>query len=583
MFFLRFPTLKSATIGLLLMAAAYNLPVTPFDTAVMAQAPARGGSGTAPRVPAGSVSGRVTAGGEGVGGIGIELLPIRMNYQRRAVARATTDEQGRYRLTRVPGGRYVIRPLAPTFVLADNLGSGPGKTVVVDEGESVEDINFSMTRGAVITGRITDAEGRPVIAEFVRLDFLDERSQRLNLPYFSSDSRFETDDRGVYRMYGLPPGRYRVSVGNSRDDSMMVTTRGRRAYLRTFYPGVTVESEAKLVEVGAGAEATGIDIKLGPLAEAFKAYGRIVDEESGQPLPGIRYSFGTTNREQTFFGGFGYADRSNQRGEFRIDNLAPGYYSVFVYMDGESEFYSEPTLFEIVDGDVRGLEVRVRRGASMSGVVVAEGPNRRAVLDKLRLQQIYIQVEKQGLQIPMRPLIFAADGSFRVVGLPPGRVMFNVNPYISEGTTTIRIERDGVIQPGGMELTAGEQVTGVRLVVTSGTGSLRGRVVTPSGLVPEGMQLNLVMSFTDPHMAQRQGFVQQSVEVDERGRFFLDGLAAGEYELTLQAFRRPAPGSNRPPQQAARTVTQRVVVVNGSQAEVTLTLDAGADEEEGKP
>ena len=82
--------------------------------------------------------------------------------------RATTDQDGFYRIANVPPGNYEVSPAAPAFVPAD-IKQPRGKTVLVGEDENVENINFALVRGGVITGRVTDADGRPVIQQQVNI------------------------------------------------------------------------------------------------------------------------------------------------------------------------------------------------------------------------------------------------------------------------------------------------------------------------------------------------------------------------------------------------------------------------------
>src|SRR5207244_12335072 len=71
----------------------------------------------------------------------------------------------------------------------------------------------------VITGRVTDAENKPVVEERVSLQSVDENGAPSRFGVFSSpnDQMYQTDDRGIYRIYGLPAGRYKVSVGRSEE------------------------------------------------------------------------------------------------------------------------------------------------------------------------------------------------------------------------------------------------------------------------------------------------------------------------------------------------------------------------------
>jgi hypothetical protein len=61
------------------------------------------------------------------------------------------------------------RPAAPAYVVAEGNSARGGKSVIVAEDEQVEDINFSMVRGGVITGKVTDADNRPLVAQQVYL------------------------------------------------------------------------------------------------------------------------------------------------------------------------------------------------------------------------------------------------------------------------------------------------------------------------------------------------------------------------------------------------------------------------------
>jgi hypothetical protein len=60
-----------------------------------------------------------------------------------------------------------------------------------------------------------------------------------------------------------------------------------------------------------------------------------------------------------------------------------------------------------------------------------------------------------------------------------------------------------------------------------------------------------------------------TVSPDTRGRFTLDGLFAGEYEISLYITVSPAPG--RPTFQ--KSVTQRVSITNGTETPVTFVID----------
>src|SRR5215207_990283 len=325
----------------------------------------------------GHVAGRVTDAGKAAAGLQVLLL---LNGQT-PVAKATTDGEGRYRIANVPPARYGVLPLAPAYVAETESGqAAAGVTVNVGAGEAVEGVDFSLTRGGVITGQVTDAEGEPVVAERVTLFFVDESGRPA--PAVRNPAMFETDDRGVYRLFGLPAGRYKVSVGQG--STAVVRAGGRRVvYARTFYPGETDEARAEIIELRSGGEAKGIDIRVGQPVQTFSASGRVVDAQTGRPISGAAFSYAPLSADPRQKTAVGRGLRSGADGEFRIDGLLPGRYVVFSNSEGLGEMYAEPSAFNVTGEDVTGLEVKLRRGVSVSGAFVVEGSNSPGILSRL--------------------------------------------------------------------------------------------------------------------------------------------------------------------------------------------------------
>jgi hypothetical protein len=93
---------------------------------------------------------------------------------------------------------------------------------------------------------------------------------------------YQTDDRGVYRIYGLPAGHYKLSAGDEGRGSGVMRAAGY--YPRTYYPDSSEIGKAAIIDVSEGGETKNIDIKLGRRALTYTVSGRIVDAEGGQPL-----------------------------------------------------------------------------------------------------------------------------------------------------------------------------------------------------------------------------------------------------------------------------------------------------------
>lgn len=519
----------------------------------------------------GVITGRVTLGDKGVANVPVFLYPSeRTGPNQTTVARATTDYEGHYRMIGVPAGHYTVSVFTPTMIgPSDGFYGRSGKFVTIAEGEIVEKIDFSLVRGGVITGRVTDTDGSPVIAERVQLNPLDSKDRRLSFSNFNP-YMYETDDRGIYRIYGIPPGRYTVSVGQAAGEgSVRIGMGGRGYYARTFYPNVADQSMATVVEVSEGSEATNIDITLGRKSKSFVAAGRVVDE-NGQPIAGIRVAYGALLQNNQM-GDYGPGTMSDAQGRFRLEGLLPGRYMAFVFNDGKSDSYSNPAPFQIAEGDISGLELKMHRGSSISGVVVIEGVTGKDALTKLQRLSInaFPQRRDSGPLYASRAVI-SPDGSFRINGLAPETVGISISGYPPpKGLRLLRVERDGIEQSGGIELKAGEDVTGVRVVIEYGTGSIRGQIKVEGGSLPEGSRLFIWTR----RAGSRTPNNMQPAQVDARGSFLVEGLATGDYDLALDAYIRPGV----PPIRLRQTVS----VTNGVESATTFTLNLSPKGKEG--
>lgn len=504
--------------------------------------------------PSASISGRVTLNGKPASSIPVILTRNDMNDDGTPVAKATTDEEGRFRIPEAPAGSFRLIPFAPAFVFDDRASFGqPGKVVTITSGEAVEDIDLSLRRGGVITGKVTDSAGRPVVEQTVTLTAIDGQSRQSSFDPTSWGGG-HTDDRGVYRIFGVPEGRYIASVG----EPPRQPGPGPIHYPLTYHPGVTDDAKANVIELGPGTEATGVDITLGLVGKGFTASGRTVDAVTGKPVPSVSCGYGF------LFEGRGVnvidwvGTPSDAQGNFRIHGLTAGHYAAFLIKDSESEYYSDVTAFDINDADVSGLEIRVHRGSGISGVAVIEGFPDRDAAERQGALRIYALTPSKDAGVPFsRPSKLGPDGSFRITGLRPGKVKFSLGGFPAKGFLLTRVERDGVEQPGGsFDIATGEQVSGVRLMITYGAGVIRGQLKIAGGALPAGMKFGIKLN----RLGTDTNRFDWWTETDDRNRFLFENLAAGDYEVTVTADKLPE-------------VKKQVTVTSDGESEVTIVID----------
>jgi hypothetical protein len=315
-----------------------------------------------------------------------------------------------------------------------------------------------------------------------------------------------------------------------------------------------------------GGELTGIDIVIETTEPAtkFAVNGRTVDGATGQPVPNLR--LGLQHFSGTQINYISAPDCiSDQNGRFKIDNLVPGKYGVFGESGPNSELRTDSVTFEIVDQDVTGLLVKTYRGAGASGEVVFEGSNEKPGRGKPRQLLLRAFVMNETVGNMGQSARIGPDGTFRVGGLPAGQLHFSIG-LIEDGPmkslSISRMERDGVILPRGFEIKDGEQITGLKLIVNMGTGTIRGVVKAENGELPPSSHISVWFTNTGVDSKSQSN---PAPIVDSRGRFVVEGLFPGTYEINAAVY---APGQNRSP-----SAKQQVTVTDGSIIEVTLTID----------
>lgn len=522
-----------------------------------------GQSGDQKPIANGSVSGRVTVGGKAASGIAVAAIAGDTINRPNSATRAVTDGEGNYRLRDLLPGQYQIWALTPGLIA--ELEPFPGyfpygsvKSVLLSANEDVANVDLKLISGCVITGRITNVENEPIVEERVLLEFLDEHGNPRFPVQRSREDMYRTDDRGVYRIYGLPPGRYKVSVGYEPNEGL----RGS-LYSRTYYSEPGDPSKAVVVELKEGREAEDIDIKVTPPINTFSVSGRITDGATGRPIPGARYRIALVEKDSSRSPAF-VGLPSDDSGEFRFEGLRPGRYTIAVSSEyfGGGNFYGDPVSFEIMDQDVTGLEVKAIRGVTLSGAVIAEGLSTRELLSLLPDLRVFAWPESPtpNQRTGSGSAAVAADGSFQITGLRPGRVRIHVDSMARNAIrpTVARIEREGIAV--GQMLDIQQSVSGIVVAINYGTGSIRGTMTFVGGDLPADSRIFVNV--------RREGERDAtSVQTDVRGNFVINSLAPGTYELNVQlAFSNRAPRARQPEKQS-------VNVTNGSVSEVSFLVD----------
>jgi hypothetical protein len=340
------------------MTRLLALPLCALFTAVTAAAAQRG------PVETGEISGVVMRTGDSPILLARVLVTISGDALKPSRT-VITDDAGRFAFRDLPAGRFTLVAARPPYIrtaFGARRPGRPGTPITLAAGERLAGVTISMARGAAIAGIVRHSGAEPAPGVQIVATPLDVRSDLTLLPFL-------TDDRGVYRIFGLPPGRYivKASTGSMRPagfsqlsdaemDQILGNLRRRTgsgaasgpgapgarpaaprantaapatfAYAPVYYPGTSDPEQAHVLTLAEGEERAEVDFELEP-ARTSKVEGRV--SIAGGALPAdIQVTLTRSSVRAGLSDPFSatVTARPDAAGAFRFANVLPGTYRV---------------------------------------------------------------------------------------------------------------------------------------------------------------------------------------------------------------------------------------------------------------
>ena len=371
-----------------------------------------------------------------------------------------------------------------------------------------------------------------------------------------------TDDRGIYRIFGLRPGSYIVGTSGSMSDTYFSPYAGSAM---TYHPSSTHDTAAE-VAVASGAEASGVDIQFrgGP---GYVVSGTVTTTSAPSST-----HISLINTDISAVTGSGYVRPDDPRKGFMIQGVNNGNYEIVAYSyDGrEIVASSTPRSITISGADVTGLELRMAPLASVSGQILIEASsNSCGNKSKRAMEEIMISARSDdpsalAALASSASHFFGSDpvvnekGEFAIHSLRPSRYHFEASlpdenwytrsitipaPAAARGHGALMNLRD--ISRAGLEIKSGDKLTGVTVWIAEGAAGLRGKVVAGKEGASLPSRLRVHLAPVDAALANE---VLRYAEVLTRndGSFAFNNLAPGKYWVLA----RPVPDDepvDRPP------------------------------------
>jgi hypothetical protein len=499
------------------------------------------------QTPAGAITGRViNSAGEPVSGASVSAVSV--DYTRRPQS-ANTNTNGDFKVDRLAPGLYRVLAFMPGYVYP----SAPFSIDSADYYRVGDSVTITLTKGAVITGTVTGSNGPLVSVGISAMRVRDETGKKLSTLTGTRDRM--TDDRGVFRFYGLLPGSYLISAAKPRSGPVGPTAYDNDA--PTYYPSATRDTATEIV-VRDGDEVTA-DIQY--RGEPGHAISGSVENIQLQTQSGSPASITLTELHNRMpMGGVGTNSFDNFN--FAFYGVPDGDYelSASQFLPNRELLKSEPRVIKVRGADVTSVKLPLSPMATIEGRVVLEAdpkadcgrrretalqemvilasryePESKPATGKKAATAVDVSVLSQTIRVESTP---DAKGSFTLRNLVSGS--YRIEPRLHAAGWYVRSITFGqpqsparnsntAIARDGIALRTGERVSAINIAVTEGAASLRGHISVPQGQrLPESTHVYLV-----PTEKENDKDVLRFFEAmpDTDGSFAIGSIAPGKYWL----------------------------------------------------
>jgi hypothetical protein len=432
---------------------------------------------------------------------------------------AGTDSMGHFALEGLAPGRYLLTARRAGYVSGfyGQIGrSKEGSTIVVRPGEHLKNIDVTLWRTGVITGRVIGEEGNPLEGASVQaceFHFRGGKRQRVIM------AQTTTNDLGEFRLYGLQTGRYFVnavvapSVPNRREKNPI-----ERQYVGTMYPNATTEGQAVRVDVAPGSEVSGIDIVMSRV-RTYHIRGTMIGGSGPARFGRVELSPERTSGDLARQS----VDReTDNAGHFDIPAVVPGWYILSGAVNQQAHPYSGWRRVHVEDSNLDDTSLQLGPGIDLRGRIIIQSGQ------TVDLRNITVNLEPAHLGTTTAPSTHVdRDGRITIPSVAPDEYELWLgglprNMYLKS------IELNGRADSSFMvDLTsASDNNNNVNIVVSDEAGQVEGVVRDGVDLNARGVRVVLV-----PDLSQRRHALFVTAISDQMGHFVLQGITPGKYSL----------------------------------------------------
>jgi hypothetical protein len=426
---------------------------------------------------------------------------------RSATGSTDTDPEGRFAFEVAPGS-YQLWAEQPGFVrqyYGSRTPDGPRATLTLAPGRQAQAVLQLVPLGA-ISGHVFDEDGDPLQGAAIQVIRFSYTTGRRQLTPVSGTS---SDDRGEYRAYGLPAGRY----------LLLGTRREWPPYAGLLYPGVSDVASATELPLSDGGDVTGIDFTL-PTIHLVTLRGRLESPVGNFAESQLQLVLAHREGNAASLLGRAAAVVNPNTGTFEVRDVMPGsYWLVAAQLYGKYSLTGRVPL-EVADASLQNITVPLAAGFEIGGRAEIDGVGK---LPEFKIGMRAVE----GLTFGPQP-VSAVDfqGNVQLAGLTPGVWEFMTDALPDNFCVKTATLNNSDLLSQTVSFTGDPRQT-LHIVISPHCPEIVGTVLDESGQ-PHRATVVLAPAESDLRASPRNF---RSVFSDEQGTFSLKGVRPGSYKL----------------------------------------------------
>jgi hypothetical protein len=449
---------------------------------------------------------------------GMVKAATNMEYKTYGVL---SKPDGTFSMPGLPAGTFTLNAECEGYAVLNRFGFGSSGSVRVAAGDTKTGVTVKLSPNGVITGRVLDADGEPV--------------EGVNVMAQGITGAFSiTDDQGQFRLGGLAPGKYTVSAtprsNNNYPPEIRTDGTTESHYSPTWFPSSLDVKGAQRVEVTAGSETSGIEVRL-VRTPIVAIRGKVI----GMPA-GTRNARVQVRRDNSF----GQGTQLKPDGSFEVWRVDPGKQQVTAMWFGDgSPSQTSSVEVDVAGENINGIQLRYTPPFDIPGTLQfddeqakppqpkaqsagAQNPQQNMIGGGPRIR--FQAVDFNGMSRPPQPADVAPDGSFTLHQVSPNRYRIGVTWQ----PTYIKSMRfgDTSIEGEVLDLTNVTSGAPLTVVLSSAMAQITGTITDSNGPAP-GVQIVLLT----PSMERYPNFTMSGQD----GTYTFKNIPPGNYRIGIAA------------------------------------------------